>query len=249
MNESVPLPETLYCQVKLIEPPEESTVPEADAGALVRAAPAVPVEVTEGEGSASSVTSAPPLLRASSVKETRFWPAEALAGEAEAEMESVPGACTVTGWLEAETGPTAVPAFTSVPEAEREKASVPLPEMFHTQVKVLVAPPARTSPAGEAGDEESAAAADPVGVATGAASASRRTPAPPVFCSVRTSEICWRPAETRAGEAAAVAERAPGACTCTAAAVAAGGRTAVPLSPSVPLAAAEKVSEPLPETS
>src|SRR5713226_2379423 len=172
VNETVPLPETLYCQVKLIELPPESTVPAADAGALVRAAPAVPVEATVGEGSASSVTSAPPVLRTSSVKETRFWPAEALAGEAEAETESTPGACTMTGWLEAATGPTTVPAFTSVPEAEREKTSAPLPETFHTQVKVVVAPPLRTFPAGEGGDDERTAAADPLGVTTGAGSAS-----------------------------------------------------------------------------
>ncbi len=46
-----------------------------------------------------------------------------------------------------------------------------------------------------------------------------------------------------------VAESAAGACTCTAAAVTAGGRSAVPLLASVPLAAAEKVIVPLPETS
>jgi len=68
----VPLPETLYCQVKLPEAPPASTVPAAEGGTTATAAPAVPVEATVGAASASSFTSAPPVLRASSVKETKF---------------------------------------------------------------------------------------------------------------------------------------------------------------------------------
>src|ERR1700730_18419487 len=249
VNESVPLPETLYCQVKLAEEPPASTVPAAEAGATETAAPAVAVEATVGAGSASSFTSAPPVLRASSVKETRFWFADALAGETEAETESPPGACTVTAWLAAEIGPIVVPALVSVPLDETEKPSVPLPDTFQTQVKVLVAPPPSTSPAGDGGDDESAAAAVPPVVTTGAGRASSRTPAPPVFCSVSTNDTCCKPPDPRAGDAAAVAESAAGACTCTAGAVAAGGRTTVPLLVSVPLAAEEKVIVPLPETS
>ena len=249
VNERVPLPETLYSQVKLAEAPPASTVPAAGAGATATAAAAVPVEATVGAASASSFTSAPPLLRANSVKAMRFWFADALAGETETEMERAPGACTVTVWLVAETGPTVLPALVSVPDDEMEKASVPLPDTFQTQVKLLVVPPASTSPAGDGGEDESAAAAVPPVVTTGAGSASNRTPAPPVFRSVRTNDTCWRPADTRAGEAAAVAESAAGACTCTAGAAAAGGCTAVPLLASVPLAAEEKAIVPLPETS
>ena len=249
VNERVPLPETLYSQVKLAEAPPASTVPAAGAGATATAAAAVPVEATVGAASASSFTSAPPLLRANSVKAMRFWFADALAGETETEMERAPGACTVTVWLVAETGPTVLPALVSVPDDEMEKASVPLADTFQTQVKLLVVPLASTSPAGDGGEDESAAAAVPPVVTTGAGSASNRTPAPPVFRSVRTNDTCWRPADTRAGEAAAVAESAEGACTCTAGAAAAGGCTAVPLLASVPLAAEEKAIVPLPETS
>src|SRR5882672_6136066 len=149
-------------------------------------------------------------------------------------MESAPGACTVTVWLAAETGPTVEPALVSVPLDETEKPSVPLPDTFQTQVKLLVAPPASTSPAGDGGDDESAAAAVPPVVTAGEDSASNRRPAPPVFWSVSTNDTCCRPADTRAGDAAAVA---------------ASGRNAVPLLVSVPLAAEEKVIVPLPETS
>src|SRR5882672_729498 len=72
VNESVPLPETLYCQLKLAEAPPAMTVPAAGAGATATVAPAVPVEAIVGAASASSFTSAPPVFRASSVKETRF---------------------------------------------------------------------------------------------------------------------------------------------------------------------------------
>ena len=129
----------------------------------------------------------------------------------------------MTAWLAAEVGPTAVLALTSVPEAETEKVSVPLPETFQTQVKVRVAPPARMSPAGEGGDEETEAAAVPVEVTVGAGSTSSFTPAPPLFCNVSTSDTCWSPADTRAGIAEAVAESAPGACTWTVGAVTAAG--------------------------
>src|SRR5205085_12264347 len=75
------------------------------------------------------------------------------------------------------------------------------------------------------------------------------TAAPPLFCSVRTSETCCSPADTCPGDAVAVAASAPGACASTAGADAAGGLTAVPRSASVPLAVAAKASVPLPETS
>src|SRR5438874_2661022 len=249
VKDTVPLPLTSYRQVKLAELPPPSTVPAAEAGAPARVAPALPAAAMAGAGRASRRTSAPPVLRTISVSDTGFWPAEALAGETDAETERAPGACTVTGWLAAVTPAIATPAFASVPEAEQENASVPLPEAFHTQVKILVAPPARRSPAGEGGEEESEAAADPPAVTIGVGSASSRTAAPPVFCSVRTSETCCSPADTCPGDAVAVAASAPGACASTAGADAAGGLTGVPLSASVPLAVAAKARVPLPETS
>src|SRR2546426_3220704 len=249
VKDRVPLPETSYLQVKLAELPPASTVPAAEAGAAARVAPALPVAAIAGAARASSRTPAPPVLRMTRVKDTGFCPADALAGETDAETERAPGACTVTGWLAAVTAGIATPAFASVPEAEQEKASVPLPDTFHTQVNVLVAPPARRSPAGEGGEEESAAAADPPVLQPGCGSASSRTAAPPVFCNVRTSETCCSPADTCPGDAVAVAASVPGACTSTTGAAAAGGLTAVPLLPSVPLAVAAKASVPLPETS
>src|SRR5437870_5945641 len=249
VKDTVPLPLTSYRQVKLAELPPPSTVPAAEAGAAATVAPALPVAAMAGAGRASRRTSAPPVLRTISVRNTGFWPADALAGETDAETERAPGACTVTGWLAAVTRAIATPAFASAPEAEQENASVPLPDTFHTQVKVLVVPPARRSPAGEGGEEERAAAADPPAVTAGVGSASSRTAAPPAFCSVRTSETCCSPADTCPGDAVAVAASAPGACTSTAGADAAGGLTGVPLSASVPLAVAAKASVPLPETS
>src|SRR2546422_670918 len=249
VKDRVPLPETSYLQVKLAELPPSSTVPAAEAGAAARVAPALPVAVIVGAARASSRTSAPPVLRMTRVKDTGFCPADALAGETGAETERAPGACTVTGWLTAVTAAIATPAFASVPEAEQEKASVPLPDTFHTQVKFLVAPLARRSPAGEGGEEDSVAAAGPPEVQVGAGSASSRTAAPPAFCRVRTNETCCSPADTCLGDAVAVAASVPGACTSTTGAAAAGGLTAVPLLPSVPLAVAAKASVPLPETS
>src|SRR2546428_73461 len=155
-------------------------------------------------------------------KATGFGPADRLAGETDAETERAPGACTVTGWLTAVTAAIATPAFASVPEAEQEKASVPSPDTFHTQVKFLVAPLARRSPAGEGGEEDSAAAAGPPEVQVGAGSASSRTAAPPAFCRVRTNETCCSPADTCLGDAVAVAASGPGACTSTTGAAAAG---------------------------
>src|SRR5256712_3125482 len=182
-------------------------------------------------------------------KATGFGPADRLAGETDAETERAPGACTVTGWLTAVTAAIATPAFASVPEAEQETASVPLPDTFDSQVKFLVAPLARRSPAGEGGEEDSVAAAGPPEVQVGAGRASSRTAAPPAFCRVRTNETCCSPADTCLGDAVAVAAGVPGACTSTTGAAAAGGLTPRPLLPLAPLAVAAKASVPLPETS
>src|SRR2546422_609135 len=168
VKDRVPLPETSYLQVKLAELPPSSTVPAAEAGAAARVAPALPVAVIVGAARASSRTSAPPVLRMTRVKDTGFCPADALAGETDAETERAPGGCTA---------------------------------------------------------------------------------APPAFCRVRTNETCCSPADTCLGDAVAVAASVPGACTSTTGAAAAGGLTAVPLLPSVPLAVAAKASVPLPETS
>src|SRR2546428_2637852 len=182
-------------------------------------------------------------------KATGFGPADRLAGETDAETERAPGACTVTGGLRAVPAAIATPAFASVPEAEQEKASVPLPDTFHTQVKFLVAPLARRSPAGEGGEEDSAAAAGPPEVQVGAGSASSRTAAPPAFCRVRTNETCCSPADTCLGDAVAVAASVPGACTSTTGAAAAGGPSPGPLVASGSLAVSANASAPPPPTS
>src|SRR5438445_650019 len=139
--------------------------------------------------------------------------------------------------------------FASTPDAEEVKDTVPLPLTSYRQVKLAELPPPSTVPAAEAGAAATVAPALPVAAMAGAGSASRRTAAPPAFCSVRTSETCCSPADTCPGDAVAVAASAPGACTSTAGADAAGGLTGVPLSASVPLAVAAKARVPLPETS
>src|SRR5256712_6171172 len=188
VKDRVPLPETSYLQVKLAELPPSSTVPAAEAGAAARVAPALPVAVIVGAARASSRTSAPPVLRMTRVKDTGFCPADALAGETDAETERAPGACTVTGWLTAVTAAIATPAFASVPGAGEGEARVPVPDTFHTQVKFLVAPLARRSPAGEGGEEDSVAAAGPPQGPGGAGSASRRPAAPPAACRAGHTE-------------------------------------------------------------
>src|SRR3989442_1051903 len=130
--------------------------------------------------------------------------------------------------------------FISTPDAEPVKDRVPLPETSYLQVKLVVAPLARRSPAGEGGEEDSAAAAGPPEVQVGAGSASSRTAAPPAFCRVRTNETCCSPADTCLGDAVAVAASVPGACTSTTGAAAAGGLTPVPLFPYGPLPRASK---------
>src|SRR2546425_7667254 len=75
VKDRVPLPETSYRQVKLAELPPLSTMPAAEAGAAARVAPALPVVAIAGAGRASRRTSAPPVLRTISVRETGFWPA------------------------------------------------------------------------------------------------------------------------------------------------------------------------------
>src|SRR5437867_11638198 len=121
---TVPLPLTSYRQVKLAELPPPSTVPAAEAGAAATVAPALPVAAMAGAGRASRRTSAPPIFRTISVRNTGFWPAAALAGETDAETERAPGACTVTGGLAADTPAIATPESASAPEAEQQSASV-----------------------------------------------------------------------------------------------------------------------------
>src|SRR5438445_385640 len=249
VKDRVPLPETSYLQVKLAELPPSSTVPAAEAGAAARVAPALPVAVIVGAARASSRTSAPPVLRMTRVKDTGFCPADALAGETDAATERAPGACTVTGWLAAVTAAIATPAFASVPEAEQEKASVPLPDTFHTQVKSLVAPPARRSPAGEGGEEDGAAAAGPPAAQVGAGSGSSRSEAPPVLVAVSASWTRCSPAETRAGEAASESASAAGASIAIPALLAGAGARVAPVLDSVALADARQETVPLPEAS
>src|ERR1700682_4870673 len=109
----------------------------------------------------------------------------------------------VFGPADAGAGASAVPLFASLPLAEPENESVPLPETSYCQVNVADAPPASSVPAGEAGAAAPAAGAPPArgarageagGVGRAAApppgvermgegSASRRAAAPPVLLS------------------------------------------------------------------
>src|SRR2546427_10349103 len=110
VKDRVPLPETSYLQVKLAELPPSSTVPAAEAGAAARGPPALPVSVIVGAARASSRTSAPPGLRMTREKDTGFCPADALAGETDAETEKAPGDGTVTGWQTAANAESTTPA-------------------------------------------------------------------------------------------------------------------------------------------
>src|ERR1700719_414809 len=73
----------------------------------------------------------------------------------------------VFGPADAGAGASAVPLFASLPLAERENESVPLPETSYCQVNVTDAPPASSVPAGERGADASVAAALPVVETTG----------------------------------------------------------------------------------
>src|SRR5258708_14653125 len=114
-NESVPLPETSYCQVNVADAPPASSVPAGEAGADASAAAALPVVETMGEGSAARRAAAPPALLSVSANDIRCSPAEAFAGVAEAVSESVAGACTTTVGEVTGVGAMVLPAFASFP--------------------------------------------------------------------------------------------------------------------------------------
>src|SRR6267378_2331087 len=75
-NETVPLPETSYCQVKVADAPPASSVPAGEAGAAASVAAALPVLETTGEGSPFRRTAAPPALLSESANDNRCSPAE-----------------------------------------------------------------------------------------------------------------------------------------------------------------------------
>src|SRR5947207_3403107 len=201
-NESVPLPDTSYCQVKVADAPPASSVPTGEAGADASVATTLPVVETTGEGSASKRTAAPPALLSESAKDNRCSPAENFAGVDEAVSESIAGACTTTVGEVTGVGAMVSPVFASLPLAPAVNASVPEPEIEYVQTKDRVASPARALPAGDAGEERSAAAAVPHTTTEGRGSALRITEAPPVFVAESVTETCWRPAETCVGLAA-----------------------------------------------
>src|SRR6266852_982872 len=127
-KESVPLPETSYCQVYVADAPPASSVPAGKAGAEATVAAALPVAEMMGAGSASRRTAAPPALLSESASETRCSPAETVPGVAAAESESAAGTCTVTVCEVTGVGTMAFPVFASLPLAPAVKASVPAPD-------------------------------------------------------------------------------------------------------------------------
>src|SRR6202011_3575077 len=116
----------------------------------------------------------------------------------------------VFGPADAGAGASAVPLFASLPLAEPENESVPLPETSYCQVNVADAPPASSVPAGEAGADATVAAALPVVETTGEGSAFRRTAAPPPLLSASANDSRCSPAEVIAGVAEAVREGVAG---------------------------------------
>ena len=108
--------------------PPASTSPAGDGGLEASAAEAVPVGVTEGTGSAASTSPAPPPLVACKVSLSCCRPAETVAALSDALSERLAGFSTATGFAEGGVAETAVPLLASVPEAEAENVSVPLPE-------------------------------------------------------------------------------------------------------------------------
>src|SRR4030088_1332522 len=92
-------------------------------------------------------------------------------------------------------GARAVPLFASLPLAEPENETVPLPATSYCQVNVADAPPASSVPAGEAGADATVAAALPVVETNGEGSAFRRTAAPPPLLSESANDNRCSPAE------------------------------------------------------
>src|SRR5467141_3343380 len=154
--------------------PPPSTLPAGEAGLEAIEALAVPVVVMDGVGSAASTSPASPPLVAFSVSCSCCRPAETVERFSEAESESFAGCCTVFGPADAGAGASAVPLFASLPLAEPENESVPLPETSYCQVNVADAPPSSSVPAGEAGADAAVATALPVVETTGEGSAFRR---------------------------------------------------------------------------
>src|SRR5207302_9888201 len=153
--------------------------PQASSATAAGAAPCVAVALAEVQESATCMAGASPSLRtatATSMASPR-WASE---GDAvtEATMR-LAGFCTVAVPAFAAAGARVFPAFASVPEAEAEIESEPLPETEYVQTNDFVAPPARVVPAAEGGLEATAAPAVPVGVMAGAGSALSTTPASP----------------------------------------------------------------------
>src|SRR5882724_5948408 len=150
----------------------------------------------------------------------------------------------VFGPADAGGGASTVPLFASLPLAEPENESVPLPETSYCQVNVADAPPASSVPAGEAGADATVAAALPVVEMTGAGSASRRTAAPPALLSESAKDNRCSPAEAFAGVAEAVSESIAGACTTTVGEVTGVGAMVLPVSVPWPWAPAVTASLP-----
>ena len=140
---------------------------------------AEPVVTMVGAGSAANTAPASPGFVARSTRLSCCRPAESVEGFSEALSVRAAGCCTVTALAATAPGATAVPLFASVPLADAESETVPLPDTSYCQVNVVVAPPTSSVPAGDAGAEASMAAAVPVVVTVGVGRASRRRDAPP----------------------------------------------------------------------
>src|SRR5438132_6418799 len=201
-----------------------------------------------GAGSAARTAPASPGFVACSTSVSCCRPAESVEGFREALNVRPAGRCTVTA--AAATGPAAraFPLFASVPLTDPESESDPLPLTSYCQVSVVVAPPASSVPAGEAGAEKSVAATVPVVATVGGGRASRRTAAPPGLLSASANDTRCKPAETLAGVAEAESDNAAGCCTTTVDEVRGTGAMALPLFASLPLARAVKARVPAPDT-
>src|SRR6266849_3656152 len=161
--------------------------PPAICATAAGAIPCVAVALAEMPESATCLAGASPSLRratATSIASPRC------ASEGDAVTEAtvrLAGFCTVAVPAFAAGGARVFPALASVPEAEAESESEPLPETEYVQTNDCAAPPARVVPAAAGGLEATDAPAVPVTVIAGAGSALSTTPASPGFfaCKVR----------------------------------------------------------------